>query len=259
MSKKDKKEEKNIDPSAQVLSIFLLVSVVFFVLKFVILRDNKGTQAMVGVFALYLIIVGITAIVLNNRAIKNKCGEENFGMAFLATLVPWGLIFGLLNLVLIIFPGWKAPFSNTFGYLIVKLSGLNDILNNTLKTKAGKSEERGVNEMITKIYTDRSLLINEITPDNYQEFWDSMRKGNLLTSKANDFKDKLRELIIMKDIVSEFIWYILTGIIITTLSSNYISSVKCVPSSEYLEKKHKEWETKGKQIKREGKIYYETD
>ena len=132
-------------------------------------------------------------------------------------------------------------------------------MNNTLKSKAGKSEERGVNEMITKIYTDKSLLVNEITPDNFQEFWDSMRKGNLLTTKANDFKDKLRGLIILKDVVSEFIWYILTGLIITTLSSNYISSVKCAPSSEYLEKKHKDWLEKGKEAKKAGKIYYETD
>jgi hypothetical protein len=37
------------------------------------------------------------------------------------TLIPWLMLFGVLHLFLMIFPGWMAPFANTFGYLVAKL------------------------------------------------------------------------------------------------------------------------------------------
>jgi len=256
MSNKNEKKEKNYDTSGIIMGIFTIITIVYFVLKYITLKDEKSQKAMIGILVTYLLLIAVSSLVINNAAIKDKCGEDNYGAAFLATLIPWGLIFGLLNLVLLIFPGWKAPFSNTFGYLIIRLAGISDILNNVIKTKAGKEDEKGVSEMIAKIYTDKSLLINEVTPTNFPEFWETMNKGKLLKKTANEYKQKLKSLIILKDMVSEFIWYLLTGTIITTLSSNYISSMKCTPSPEYLERKHKEWEDKNNSKKKAGKVYY---
>ena len=54
------------------------------------------------------------------------------GSTMINTIIPWVFIFGVINLILIIFPGWLSPFANTFGYLAMKIFGLNDLLNSIL-------------------------------------------------------------------------------------------------------------------------------
>ena len=44
------------------------------------------------------------------------------------TIIPWIIIFGVMNIDLIIFPGWVSPFANTFGYGAMNLLGLKDLL-----------------------------------------------------------------------------------------------------------------------------------
>ena len=44
------------------------------------------------------------------------------------TIIPWVLIFGVINIILIIFPGWISPFANTFGYGVMNLLGLKQLL-----------------------------------------------------------------------------------------------------------------------------------
>ena len=39
------------------------------------------------------------------------------------TIVPWVLIFGMVVVMLNVYPGWISPFSNTFGYGLTKLAG----------------------------------------------------------------------------------------------------------------------------------------
>ena len=46
----------------------------------------------------------------------------------MVTLIPWVIIFGILNVLLLQFPGWKAPFSNTIGYLIANIAGAKNLL-----------------------------------------------------------------------------------------------------------------------------------
>ena len=54
------------------------------------------------------------------------------------TLLPWIMIFCLLIILLLVFPGWLIPFSNTFGYGIAKIGGINkifsEILSKNIKT-----------------------------------------------------------------------------------------------------------------------------
>ena len=65
-------------------------------------RATKNEAAVMGSFC-------------TSPAIRNF--KNNFFSEFLATFI---LIFGILNVMLIIFPGWKSPFANTFGYLAIR-------------------------------------------------------------------------------------------------------------------------------------------
>ena len=88
------------------------------------------------------------------------------------TLVPWVLIFGILNLMLLIFPGWLSPFSNTFGYgYDCNARELKRLFRNVFKdpgTVSGQSDK--ATEALNYIYGNQSLLVNEITMQNFDEF-----------------------------------------------------------------------------------------
>ena len=53
------------------------------------------------------------------------------------------------------------------------------------------------------------LLINEITPDNFDQFWEKLKP--LFRSTADEHKGALNKIVHMKDIVAEFVWFCLAG------------------------------------------------
>ena len=122
----------------------------------------------------------------------------------MTTLFPWIFIFGSLFVLLMIFPGWKSPFSNTFGYLLAKISGIQSLFNKMLVPESS-------NKTIAQVYEDNSLIINEVTPSNFNDFWLNFSKNGFFNKEANKFKNQLYNLVNLKDIVSETIWYLLTG------------------------------------------------
>ena len=68
---------------------------------------------------------------LNIKVMSQTCtiGSKNFALnAFLYTFVPFIFIMGTLVTVLVLMPGWKAPFSNTIGFFLVKIFGQENYL-----------------------------------------------------------------------------------------------------------------------------------
>ena len=45
-------------------------------------------------------------------------------------------MFGALFAILTIMPGWKSPFANTFGYAVLRLLGVNDLMRKLMKSPA---------------------------------------------------------------------------------------------------------------------------
>jgi hypothetical protein len=175
---------------------------------------------------------------------KSLCGTPQIGPIFLWGLLPWVFIFMSLNVMLKIFPGWKSPFSNTFGYLVVSLMGVKDTLNSLLKTKF-TSNDNGLNKIAEKIYEDHSILINEMTPENFYISIDRMKPMfDTAGSTYNASLKKLEHLVRLKDEVSRGIWYILTGILTISISNMGIVSSKCVKTAgqikEEVNKYHQE-------------------
>jgi len=220
--------------------------------------ENLKTQKMVfgGVYIL-LLIVG--EYFINLDLTNSICGSNQWDTALLVTMLPWVVIFGILNLMLIMFPGWLAPFSNTFGYGVAKLSGLRDLANDIFKSdedygKAGKD----ASEALAHIYTDQSLLVNEITQNNFDNFWIKMK--TLFNSGVYDnqeLKEKLRDMVRLKDLVAEFVWYMLTGGLVTSVGYNYIVNSSCTLSSAEMKKRHEDYvdnEQKIKDAKESGDI-----
>ena len=154
------------------------------------------------------------------------------------------------------FPGWLAPFSNTLGYLIANACGLNKLMNTILRPQSEvvsddkpKAETNAalVQYNLTQIYGDKSLLINEITTDNFLIFWGRFEKADLfniteIDKQKNDnnvfLQNELFNFIVLKNTVAEVVWYILTGLLVTSVGYNYIVNSSCKRSVREMEATH---------------------
>jgi hypothetical protein len=186
----------------------------------------------------------LSQIIINIFILVQKCGgsvSSNITSAFLMTIFPWFFIFGAVIIVLFILPGFKAPFSNVIGYYLVSREAnriLNELLvnsdiDNAMKnsnlSKYQKEELQNTAETILKIFGNKSVLINEIIPDNFMNFW------NLLLplmkpeyqNGAPELQQKLFDVVSYRDNVGELIWYIYTGILIILYTQYRITTRTC--------------------------------
>jgi hypothetical protein len=236
------------NPSSSMFLFFLLTSV-YFMIKYS--GDPKQGTIYFGIYMLLLII---GEFIINVSLTKAMCGTNQMGSAMFITIIPWFLIFGMLNLVLMVFPGWLSPFSNTIGYGITKLFGINNLLNDIFKPKINSEDLKGENmgamaEALEHIYNDRSLLVNEITQENFDNFWTNMSPSFKPQIKDNiEIKKRLFDFIRLKDIVAEYIWYMLTGMLVTSVGYNYLVNKGCTQSVEDIKQRHKAYEAKEKFI-----------
>ena len=197
----------------------------------------------------YVLTVIVGEFMLNLNASKAQCnGHQNWQMAFMVTIIPWILMFSVIMIMLRIYPGWISPFSNTLGYGIAHLAGSHKILNKIFppnpteeETKAASSEELNeIKQSLAYIYSDQSILMNEVTVDNFSEFW--TRTKPLRSDISEQFKEQFRKIIQLKTIVGEYIWYLLTGSLVVTVSHNYMLQSKCQLTAEQIKTKAKQTE-----------------
>ena len=207
-------------------------------------QDSTSTTRMY--FSIYVLLIIVGEFFVNLGVTTSMCGTAEWSTALMVTIFPWGFIFGILTLLLSMFPGWLSPFSNTFGYGIAILAGLNNVLADILepnpKTKKN-AETQAMDEALAHIYSDKSLLVNEITVDNFNYFWDKMKgvfQKGVYTNQ--ELKGQLYSMIVLKDTVAEYIWYLLAGLLITSVSYNYIVNSACTNSASDMQKRHEEYE-----------------
>ena len=247
------------NPGVSIL-FFLIVTTVLLIIKIVILpSDNiedfkNNNPIMKIVFIVYILLLFSGNYLINTSVTAELCGgTPQWGTTFIITFLPWILIFGIINIILIVFPGWLVPFSNTFGYFAVGIFGLKDLFNNSIikpKNEFGNvksdmidTDNKTVAKALQQIYGNESLLINEIPRegdndadkvDSFNDFFTTMQNLGIFNpqSKETDIaKVQLYKLLQIKDYVAEYIWYILAGILVSSITYNYIVNVGCNFSS----------------------------
>ncbi len=218
--------DKTPNPSAGILW-FILLTTLYFPIKYYRKSDETAVSFI------YILFVIAIEFFINFDLTKKICETGQLPTAIFVTAIPWILIFGVFNLMIMLFPGWLAPFSNTFGYGFVKILGLSKLIYEIFKPKNTTNSDNKIQETLAQIYGNESLLINQITPSNFEKFWDtssilfkpSVNKDVLAGN--TDLKDKLENFVRIKYFVSEYIWYILLGTLITSASFNYIINSGC--------------------------------
>lgn len=242
------------------LLLFLITTTIYFIVK---LYSSESTNTIY--FCIYILFVILSQMFINIAITKTICGSNQWETAFYATAGPWGIIFGFLYIALQTFPSWLMPFSNTFGYLIASLAGLSDTLDKLFKsTENASREELG---LLEKIYTDKSLIINEITINNFNRFWDNMKgvfKDEVKNDSSMTVRNSLFKLVKMKELFAEYIWYMFSGFLIISVSYNFITTSTCKKSildMQNAHEKHTEMNFKDmlKQQANEATLYVSND
>lgn len=209
-----------------------------------------------GITFLFFLVLIIGEYFINLAMSKDICGFDQEKTALLATVIPWFFVLGALKSALVVFPGWLTPFSNTFGYIFVSVAtDLTDVFNNILtpqfdlapapaaaasgqKGGGGKDDgdipkddvknKRDIGRALEQIYTDQSIILNELGLDNLDRFWDSFKESRLIrpSAKIEDL-EKIRKFLMMKTIVGEFVWLVLCGMLVVSISYNYLLNMGC--------------------------------
>lgn len=187
-----------------------------------------------------ILVVG--ELFINLGITKDVYGFDQFPMALWGTLLPWILVVGVLKLALNTFPGWLSPFANTFGYLFVSIATDMKATFDKILTpkynldpnaqvpegsadipKPSVANRKDIGMALEQIYTDKSVLLNELTLENIDSVWKSFKDSKLIRESAQlDDLVKLRNYILLKDVVAEYVWMVLGGILAVTISYSYI-------------------------------------
>ena len=247
---------------------------------------------------IYVCILIIGSYFINTSVSKALCNSQaiRWTNILLATLLPWIIIFFSLFIILKIFPGWVTPFSNTVGYLVISILGVENTLTAILNNNPG--DDTNLVKAIANISHNKSNFINQIDIDRttFIDFIGDLKKFNIIKLKKpeaegteaegsaeaeagaegsaeagtagvertaegtaetegavgtvsaenaekakNALEKELRnnadiqnlyKLLVIKNVLGQITWYILAGVLVSSVSYNYIINMSCDKSLE---------------------------
>jgi hypothetical protein len=233
--------------------------------------------------AIYLLLVMMIQFIVNASTIASTCGgsiSENMGTAGVFTFIPWILIFGIIIIVLVLYPGFKSAFSDVIGYYYVSSKAntylvdlladqdlekvLNDgpqplavVPNDNRETSVGgkKGQKGGTKEqiqkaadLIIKICGNTSILINQMSPTSFKSMWSILtplkkeKYKNDNSPETKELRDKIFELVVTRDNIGEGLWYIYTGLLLTSIVQLKITSAGCASNPKTMEQNYKKFQ-----------------
>jgi hypothetical protein len=223
--------------------------------------------------AIYFFAVIIIQCIVNMNIISEKCGgsvSENIGSAGMITIIPWTLIFGILMVVLTIYPGFKSAFADVIGYYWIS-SSANKLITELLidrdveqqlsesMQQTNKDQLDRAADAIIKICGNSAVLVNQMTPNNFQSFWEILnplkkkqyRSGSSTYNESETIqkRNQLFDLVVAKDNIGESMWFLYTGILVTSVVQLKISSRGCENNVKTMEANYQKFRDNEKLIK----------
>jgi len=238
--------ESNVPNPSGTIIYFIIITLgfVFFTIYNILSTKDITKTALASdnliINSIYILLLVLGTYFINVFISKAMCSQTiQWGYVLMITLLPWIIIFVSLYFILKIFPGWASPFSNTIGYSVIGLLGVEKIYESIFKTTEEANENTELVRAIANINSNRGKFVNQISTNvtAFTAFFNNMGQAiktdneNLETSKL-----KLYQLLVIKQFVGKIVWYILAGILICSISYNLIISMTCEKSLEELQK-----------------------
>ena len=259
--------------------------------------DKAKDGSMLTIIYVCILIIG--SYFINTTISKALCNSQAIRWTdiLLATLLPWIIIFFTLFIVLKIFPGWITPFSNTVGYLVINILGVETTLTDILNDN--KEVEGDLAKAIANIKHNKSNFINQIDINKatFLSFIGDLKdagiidlnkqvaQGEVVTPEIRELRrgapsppvpgaigapppasstgtppparptatgavarptatndnttpennpdiTNLYKLLVIKNVLGQITWYTLAGVLVSSVSYNYIINMSCEKSLE---------------------------
>jgi predicted RNA-binding protein YlqC (UPF0109 family) len=200
---------------------------------------------------IYMCVNILLQCIVNISFVNSKCGgkfSSNFASGFFQTIISWLLIFGIMVASLLSFPKMKYIFADVIGYFIVSNSAhklLTSMLKNSddiqIESEKSLSDEQKTNlaytsDLVNKVIGNTGLIINNITPENLEEYWTNltpiMRPSVL--ADADNYKNNLKTIVYTRDFIGTISWYVYTGIFVIGFITYRLSTQKCANNGEQM-------------------------
>lgn len=225
---------------------------------------EKPTTVSAANLAIYFLLVLLGQFGVNASTLVSKCGgslSENMTAAFTLTFFPWLLLFGAVIAILQAYPGFKSAFADVIGYFYVS-SAANIVLTELLVNKdvqdklpanisdTEKDQMMEAADTIIKIAGNTSVLINQMVPSNFAEFWNVLQplmkseyqqKGDGMSETTEAKKKLLFDLVASRDNVGEAMWYIYTGFLIISVVQLQINTRGCTMNPKQMAKNYQNY------------------
>lgn len=172
---------------------------------------------------LYLIVILVVEYLIGLGTMMSKCGNpgQAASAAFMSVVIPWIFIFGVIVVIILVWPGFKGTFSNVIGYAVVVSSATK------LFTKLLTSIERS------------ELMINEITPANFEIMWNTLKPLMQTNAFENmEYKKELLDIVTKRDNIGEVVWYIYGAILVSSVVTYNLATSNCQQSPEQIKAQH---------------------
>lgn len=224
-------------------------------------KDYKSSSYMY--LAIYLLLVMVVQFMVNASIISSKCGgnvTENIGAAGVLTFIPWTLIFGVIIVILTVYPGFKSAFSDVIGYFWVSGTATKVLTELLVDPKIQKKIDKDITstpeqkeammtaaDTIIKICGNTSVIINQIVPENFQSYWNILTplmkpKYQIDSQETKDIRDELFEIVLTRDNVGESMWYIYTGLLLTAVVQLKMTTRGCLSNPKTMEENYKKFQ-----------------
>jgi len=305
--------ENDVPIPGSSLIFFFLITVGFTVISLISIQNAKSIEAIENakdsslLNIIYICVIIIGSYFINTTVSKALCQSNSiqWSSILIATLLPWTIIFLSLYIILQIFPGWITPFSNTIGYLVITILGVEKTLTEILNTNADTDD---LIKAIANIRHNKSNFINQIdiNQTNFIDFIKQLvdtriidknkldalanapipettaspspgetaspspgetatatptatpppapvrvggskskaiKKYNIMyggdtddSYKANFHIQNLYKLLVIKNMIGKITWYTLAGVLVSSISYNYITNMSCEKSLEEIQR-----------------------
>jgi hypothetical protein len=198
--------------------------------------------------SVYILLLVVGSYFINANISKSMCSQSiQWSYILMITLLPWVIIFLSLYFILKLFPGWISPFSNTVGYIIIGLLGIEKIYNDTFKSNKDADGNSELVKAIANMNSNKTLFLNQISTDlkEFDKFFAD--SAEILKPGHEPHKLKLYQLLVVKQAIGKIVWYVLAGILISSISYNLVISMSCEKSLEEIKKDFDSAREKGEQ------------
>ena len=135
------------------------------------------------------------------------------------------------------------------------------LVGGTQKGGDDKQAIREVTDLILKICGNTSILINQMTPRNFIQYWSllnplkkkelRMNNNGTETERATQIRETLFKLVVTRDNIGEILWYIYTGLLLTSIVQLKITTKGCAMNPKTMEENYAKFQKQEEAIQQQ--------